>query len=238
VTSRTGTGHSTRGESDPRQGLAGFAADYRTVMSPTNPDAAAPSPRSVRLAGFYLFLLAAQFMLSIMLAASMAPGYDIRGGAISDLGVIPETAVLFNGTLLAVGILNAAGGYLLHRARGSSWIVVLFGLAGVGAAGAGLIPLDRGDVHGLFALIAFVAFNVEVIGCTGMVAGPMRWLGLVAGLTGLAFVVVMVTGDSGNAAALAPLGHGGTERMIVYPAMLWMLGFGGYLMGSREGGRS
>ena len=203
-------------------------------MTSLNPKAASGSHRSVRLAGFFLFLLAAQFMVSIMLAASIAPDYDIRGGAISDLGVIPESAVLFNGTLLAVGILNVLGGYLLFRARGSSWIVVLFGLAGIGAAGAGVVPLDRGDAHSLFALVAFIAFNVEVIGCAGMVAGPMRWLARIAGLTGLIFVVLMVIGDSGTAAAFAPLGHGGTERMIVYPAMLWMLGFGGYLMGLRE----
>jgi hypothetical protein len=43
-----------------------------------------------------------------------------------------------------------------------------------------------------------------------------------------------VLGDSGNAAAFGPIGHGGTERMIVYPVMLWMLAFGGFLMGERE----
>jgi len=37
-----------------------------------------------RGAGIVLFVLAAEFMTAIMLAASMAPGYDISGGAISD----------------------------------------------------------------------------------------------------------------------------------------------------------
>ena len=46
--------------------------------------------------GVLLFVLAAQFMTVIMLTASMAPGYDTAGGAISDLGVISETALLFN----------------------------------------------------------------------------------------------------------------------------------------------
>jgi len=36
--------------------------------------------------------------------------------------------------------------------------------------------------------------------------------------------------DGGNPAAFGPIGHGGTERMLIYPAMLWMLTFGGYLM--------
>jgi hypothetical protein len=46
----------------------------------------------------------------------------------------------------------------------------------------------------------------------------------------LVFVVVMVIGDSGNPAIFGAIGHGGAERMIVYPAMLWMLALGGYLM--------
>ena len=66
----------------------------------------------------------------------------------------------------------------------------------------------------------------------------MRWLALIAGLIGLAFVVVMIFGDSGNSAVFVPLGHGATERMIVYPAMLWMLAFGGYLMGPGEAGEA
>jgi hypothetical protein len=90
-----------------------------------------------RLAGVLLFILAAGFMTAIMAAASMAPGYDIGGGAISDLGVIPETAVLFNLSLVAVGALNLAGGILLYRSDGRAWLLVIYALAGIGAAGAG-----------------------------------------------------------------------------------------------------
>ena len=43
---------------------------------------------------------------------------------------------------------------------------------------------------------------------------------------------VMIIGDSGNAAVFGPIGHGGAERMIVYPVMLWMLAMSGYLMGT------
>jgi hypothetical protein len=35
-------------------------------------------------------------------------------------------------------------------------------------------------------------------------------------------------------AVFGPIGHGGMERMIVYPAMLWMMAVGGYLMAARE----
>jgi len=188
-----------------------------------------------RLAGVLLFILAAGFMTAIMAAASMAPGYDIGGGAISDLGVIPETAVLFNLSLVAVGALNLAGGILLYRSDGRAWLLVIYALAGIGAAGAGLVPLDNPTgMHGLFALAAFLLFNVQALTGAAVTTGPMRWVSAAAGVVGLAFVVIMIIGDGGNPAAFGPIGHGGAERMIVYPAMLWLMAFGGYLMAPRS----
>jgi hypothetical membrane protein len=185
-----------------------------------------------RLSGVLLFSLAAQFMTVIMLGASMAPGYDIAQGAISDLGVIDETQLLFNASLIAVGALNLAAGYLLYRAHHRPWILGIFVLAAVGAAGAGLLPLDTSGLHGIFALAAFLFFNVEAIAVATLVTGPMRVISWIAGLVGIGFVVLMVVGDSGNPGVFGPIGHGGAERMIVYPVMLWLMAFGGYLMAS------
>ncbi len=183
-----------------------------------------------RVAGVVLFVLAAQFVTVLMIAPSMAPGYDIRGGAISDLGAIAETALLFNASLVAVGVLNIVGGWLLLRTFQRPWILPLFVVAGAGAIGAGIVPLGSSGPHGLFALLAFLAFNLQALAVTSIVSGPMRLVSLPAGAIGLLFVVLMVIGDAGNAAAFGPIGHGGAERMIVAPAMLWMLAFGGYLM--------
>ncbi|WP_246988942.1 DUF998 domain-containing protein [Halorientalis marina] len=190
------------------------------------------TPRT--LAGVCFFALAAQFMTVIMLAAAMVPGYDFRGGAISDLGVLPETALLFNVSLILVGVLNLAGGYFFYRSHGTRWLLAIFALAGGGAIGAGLFPLDTGGLHGLSALLAFVFFNVQAIGSATRFRGVMRALAVLAGGLGLVFVVLMALGDGGNAAAFGPIGHGGTERMIVYPVMLWLVAFGGYLLGERE----
>jgi hypothetical membrane protein len=185
--------------------------------------------------GLLLVVLAAQFMTVIMLAASVAPGYDVHGGAISDLGVIAQTALLFNVSLVAVGVLNLAAGFTYHRSHGRGWVLAVFVLASIGAAGAGLVPLDAGGMHGLFALGAFLFFNAEALACATVVHGPMRWISALAGIVGLAFVVLMAIGDSGNPGVFGPIGHGGAERMIVYPPMLWLLAFGGYLIGTRSG---
>jgi hypothetical membrane protein len=185
-----------------------------------------------RLSGVLLFSLAAQFMTVIMLGASMAPGYDIAQGAISDLGVIDETQLLFNASLIAVGALNLVAGYLLYRAHHGPWIMGIFALAAVGAAGAGLVPLDTSGLHGIFALAAFLFFNIEAIAVATLVKGPMRAISWIAGLVGIGFVVLMAIGDSGNPGVFGSIGHGGAERMIVYPVMLWLMAFGGYLMAS------
>jgi hypothetical membrane protein len=196
----------------------------------------ASATTSRRVAGVLLFVLAAGFMTVIMLAASMAPGYDVAGGAISDLGAIEETALLFNVTLLAVGALNIVAGIQLYRDHRRPWLLAVFLLAGIGAAGAGLVPLGTSDLHSIFALVAFLFFNVEALAGAAVTRGPMRWVSVATGIVGLAFVALMVVGDSGNPGVFGPIGHGGAERMIVYPAMLWMMAFGGYLMAGTDHG--
>lgn len=186
------------------------------------------------LAGLAFVALAAWFTTVIVLGAAMVPGYDFRAAAISDLGVAPETALLFNASLVAVGLLDFAGGVLFYRTHGKRWLLAVFAVAGVGAVGAGLFPLDAGDLHGLFALVAFLFFNVQAIATATRLSGAMRVLSVLAGAVGLGFVVLMALGDAGNAAAFGPIGHGGTERMIVYPVMLWLVAFGGYLLGTSE----
>lgn len=189
-------------------------------------------PRTGRTsaAGLLLVLLGASFLAATMLAASIAPGYDFNAAAISDLGVIGETAVLFNALLVAVGALNIGAGILLYRVHRRIWILAIYVLAGIGAAGAGLVPLDTSELHSLFALFGFVFFNVEALATAAVLRGPMRALSLVAGLIGLIYVVVMIIGDAGNPAVFGAIGHGGSERMIVYPTMLWTLAVGGYLL--------
>ena len=186
------------------------------------------------IAGLLFILLGAAFLTITMLAASIAPAYDFGGGAISDLGVIDETALLFNALLVVTGILNVIGGYLLYVWHGRPWLFVPFILGGAGAIGAGLLPLDTGGLHSIFALLGFLFFNVEALCIALVVRGPMKAISFAAGAIGLVFVGVMIVGDAGNPAIFGPIGHGGAERMIVFPVMLWLLSLGGYLIGRDE----
>lgn len=199
---------------------------------------AATSDAAARAAGVLFFFAAAAFLTGIMLAASIAPGYDDHGAAISDLGVIAGTAFLFNTLLVVVGLLNLVGGYLFFRSHGRVGLLAVFVIAAVGAAGAGLMPLSTGAPHSILALVGFVFFNLEAIGGAAVLGGPVRAIGVLAGAIGLVFVVLMVIGDAGDGAVFGAIGHGGTERMIVYPAMLWLLALGGDLMARHGDGRA
>jgi hypothetical membrane protein len=181
-------------------------------------------------AGVLLFLLPVQFMTALMAGAAIAPGYSINLNAISDLGVIDTTAWLFNTSLFMAGLLNIVGGYFLYRSSGRGWILPVFVLAGVGAIGAAVFTLDIPGIHGLFALLAFIFFNIQAIAGAALVRGPLKAISIVAGAIGLVFLVTHAASDFGIMSLYGPIGHGGSERMIVYPALLWLVAFGGYLM--------
>ncbi|MCK9297710.1 DUF998 domain-containing protein [Methanoculleus sp. YWC-01] len=182
------------------------------------------------IAGLLLFLLPVQFMTALMAGAAIAPGYSISQNAISDLGVIGATAWLFNASLFIAGLLNIVGGYFLYRSYGRGWIPAVFTLAGIGAIGAAIFTLEIPGIHGLFALLAFVFFNIQAISGATLVRGPLKAISVIAGAIGLVFLVTHAASDFGIVNLYGPIGHGGSERMIVYPALFWLMAFGGYLM--------
>jgi len=184
-------------------------------------------------AGYLLALAAGQFLIALMLAESIAPNYSMHDNAISDLGTIAETELLFNASLFLIGLLNLIAGYVLYKAIGGRKVLVVFALGGIGAMGAGLIPLDNPiGIHGLFALFAFVFLNVEAMVAGRLVKFPLDMTSVLLGILGLIFVPVMIMVDSGSLDVTGTIGHGGVERMIAFPCLIWMLIFGGYLISS------
>lgn len=189
------------------------------------------SSRANKIAGLFFFILAAQFITIVMLSAAIVTGYDFKNSAISDLGVYPSTALLFNTSVVILGLFNILGGYFYYKTHKKQWLFIIFLLAGIGAVLTGLFPLNTGDIHSLAALVAFLFFNIEVFGSGILLHGPMKVIAFLLGIIGTIFVIIMIIGDSGNTAVFGIIGHGGTERMIVYPALLWLMLLGGYLIG-------
>jgi len=184
-------------------------------------------------AGYLLALAAGQFLVLLMLGESIAPGYSMHENAISDLGTIGETELMFNASLFVLGLLNFISGFVLYKVLDDKKLLVVFALGGIGAMGAGLVPLDSPiGVHGLFALFAFVFLNVEAMVAGRLGRSPLDKISIALGILGIIFVPVMILVDSGSLDVSNSIGHGGVERMIAFPCLIWMILFGGYLLSS------
>lgn len=187
------------------------------------------------LTGLLMILGSAQFLTLMMVGEAIAPDYSMHDNAISDLGTIDETRLMFNASLFAIGLLNLLAGYFFFKVHGSRLLLVIFIVAGVGAMGAGLFPLDSPiGIHGLFALLAFLFMNLEALLGSRLFSKPVMFASILAGIVGLVFLVMMMLVDSGSLDMSGSIGHGGTERMIAYPVLLWMLMVGGYLLGGSQ----
>lgn len=175
------------------------------------------------LSGFLFLAGSLQFLLAMLIGEGMRPAYSVSTNAISDLGV-SSTAVLFNGSVIVLGLLILAAAYLYHPIHRKMWITIPFDLAGIGPVGVGLFPETTGLPHGIFALLAFFFGGLLAILVSTQVRPPFRYLSLLLGIIGLVALVLFVSNND------LGIGFGGMERMIAYPVLFWGIAFGGYLM--------
>lgn len=195
--------------------------------------------RFAAIAGALLVLAGCVALMGIISAETFYPGYSTASNAISDLGatrppdsvVLQPSATIFDLTMIATGLLVFGAALALGRA-GFVWsATVPLGLFGLGAFLVGIFPGNWGDVHALAALLlTFVAGGVAAIAAATVVRPPFRYIAPVLGaisLLTLASYYVL-----GIASPMAAFGLGGLERWIAYPVLLFVLAFGGYLMGA------
>ena len=63
-----------------------------------------------RVAGAVFFVAVTQFILCLMVAEALYPGYSLSGNYVSDLGVGPSS-IVFNSSVFLLGLLLAVGTY-------------------------------------------------------------------------------------------------------------------------------
>ena len=196
--------------------------------------------RLVAIAGALLVLAGCVALMGIISAETFYPGYSTAQNEISDLGatrppnsvILQPSATIFNLTMLATGLLVIGGALALGRA-GFVWIATVpLGLFGLGAFLVGVFPGNWGTVHALSALLTFVAGGVAAIAAAAVVRPPFRYMAPVLGaISLLTLVSAFVLGDASPMTAFGP---GGLERWVAYPVLLFVLAFGGYLMGDAQ----
>lgn len=205
-----------------------FLHYYETTMIPLR--------SSLTVAGTLLFLAGSIILMGIITGEMFyPPGYSTALNDISDLGgtrppnsvVYEPSATIFNATMMVAGLLILGGTWGVHRYF-QQWLFSIFlGLFGIGVLGVGIFPGHVAIYHGLFSMLTFVAGGVAAIVSSRVVATPYRYLGIAYGSLALVFLF-------GAGYFIPILGSGGTERWVAYPILLWLIGFGAYLLGMNE----
>ena len=192
-----------------------------------------------KTAGGLLLTAGATIVIGIITAEAL---YTMPYNApmeISDLGatdtgvILQPSSTIFNATMLVAGAMIILGAYFAHRTLGRKAVTIPTGLLGLGTLGVGVFPGNIHPQHPLFAFTAFVAGGLAVLLSAWVTPQPLRAIFAVMGTVSLGFTLASVFLLEWG--PLARLELGGVERWMVYPVLLWLVGFGGYLAGRRPG---
>jgi len=196
--------------------------------------------RNIQVAGALLLVAGTVALMGIITAETLYPGYSTSDNMISDLGATepPDSIIeqpssnLFSGTMIVTGALVMIGTYFARMTIKENGFTVPLTLFGLGVLGVGVFNGSWGDVHGLFALTAFVAGALAAIMSYKVFSAPMRHISVVLGLISLITIIQYFALD--DSSPLLEMGEGGVERWIAYPTLMWTTAAGGFLM-AREG---
>jgi hypothetical membrane protein len=177
---------------------------------------------SAKVAGALFFIAASQFVLGLIVAETLYPGYSVSKNYISDLGVGPSS-MIFNSSVFLTGLLLIIGAYFLQRTFNFKVLTGLLVMTAIGAMGVGVFTENSGTIHPIVSLIAFLFGGLSAIFSFKLLRKPFSVIAVILGLMSLG-ALVLYASDSYLA-----LGPGGMERMIVYPILMWGAGFGGSL---------
>jgi hypothetical membrane protein len=198
---------------------------------------------SARISGTLLICAAAAILMGVITAEALFPGvYGTSHNQISDLGstwnpggkVYEPSATIFNTTMLVTGLMITAAACFLYRASRRRAVTIALGILGLGIFLVGIFhghvingEFSNKGVHPIVSMVAFVSGPIAALLSARLTRGPFRYVAVALGSIGL--LAVFLTGPLGD----THLGKGGIERWIAYPAVLWMVAFGGYLLAVR-----
>jgi len=196
-----------------------------------------------KVAGVLFFIAVTQFVLGLTIAEALYPGYSLADNYISDLGIGPS-AVVFNSSVFLLGLLLLIGTYFLRHISNFKTVNMLLLLMAIGAMGTGVFTKDFTLAHGMVSSAAFFFAGLSAIASFKVLEKPFSLISIILGAMTLGALVLFSIGmiTSGSLTSniaydsnfYLGLGPGGMERMIVYPALMWLAGFSGHLVTQRE----
>jgi hypothetical membrane protein len=205
--------------------MTGQTSDVANV-----PHDGVPSASDLRRAGYLLSFAGVDFLLVVTVLEAIYPGYSVHHNAISDLLAIGTGTSLIGEPMLFLAAISwIAGAYYLYRNAGRSGVLILNLLPGIGLMLAVLSPENVSiDVHSIGAVLAFFPGPIAATLSYRYILSPFRYYAVALGLLSLVGTLVYF-GAYETSLVQQGLGPGGWERVIVYPLLIWLIGFGSYL---------
>ncbi|MDG6998278.1 MAG: DUF998 domain-containing protein [Nitrososphaerota archaeon] len=191
-----------------------------------------------RLAGVLYAISGTVMFLFTSLSETLYPNYGVHTQAISDLAATnASTSMIEEPAGFVWGLCWLLGSYFLLRNTRRRGIMVVYLLPGIGVLLAILSPENVNiAIHSVGAVVAFVPGAIAVILSYRLIQTELKYLALILGVTSLVGVILEF-GAYYSYLVQQVLGPGGTERIIVYPILVWLMIFGGYLSArAKEGG--
>lgn len=190
------------------------------------------------IAGVIMFFVGAFALMGIITSEALYPGYSTLQ-EISDLGasrppnsiIHQPSATIFNITMIISGALLLTATYFVKKTINKNLLVIPLAFFSIGIIGVGVFPGNVTPWHMIFALLTFISGGVSAAMAYKVISGPFRYMSLIfGGISLITLVNVIMLGENHP---LMSIGLGGLERWVVYPVILWVNGFGGYLLGSQ-----
>jgi hypothetical membrane protein len=197
-----------------------------------------------RIAGVLFLVASAQFILGLVVAEALYSGYSVADNYISDLGVGPSSMV-FNSSAFLFGLLSIIGAYFLPRTVDFRGLTFLLILMAIGAMGVGIFTSAFSTtIHGVVSLMAFGFGGLSAIASFKVSKLPLSAISVILGVMALGALALFAAGlvTTGSLTSSEPpasefflgIGPGGMERMIAYPALIWLTLFSGHLIALSE----
>lgn len=191
------------------------------------------------IAGTLLFLAGVIALMGIITGEIFYPeGYSTANSEISDLGatrppnsiITQPSATIFNTTMMVTGLLVFGAAVFVQMERKNLLATIPLAIFGLGVLGVGIFPGNNAAIHPIFALTTFIFGGIAAIASWPITAPPFRYISALLGIIAL----FSLFGGAFAGILIPLLGDGGTERWVAYPILLWTMGFGAYLLGSRD----
>ena len=132
--------------------------------------------------------------------------------------------MIFNVSVLLLGFLMIVGAYFIQLTYNNPLFSILIAFAGIGTAGLGVLEQDS-MIYFTFAAIGYVAFALSAILSSKYEKSPMGIISIILGVFTLFALVLWISGIE-----LSP-GITITPIIADYPVLLWLVGFGAYILG-------